>query len=54
MSKTVDSSGYFTTKSANALNTYPSHASITLYDEDGNVVDTRDVNMNPSGGTQTF
>lgn len=52
--KTVDSSGYFTMRTANELNTYPDHASITLYDGNGNVVDTQEVNMNPIGGTQTF
>ena len=41
-------------RTANELNTYPDHASITLYDGNGNVVDTQEVNMNPIGGTQTF
>jgi len=52
--KTVDNSGYFTMRTANELNSYPDHASITLYDGNGNIVDTQEVNMDPSSGTQSF
>ena len=54
VSKTVDSSGHFTMKTANKLEYYPDHASVTLYDGNGNVVDTREINMSPVAGTQTF
>ena len=54
VSKTVDSSGHFTMRTANELNQYPDHASVTLYDGNGNVVDTREINMSPVAGTQTF
>ena len=53
VSKTVDSSGQFTMRTANELNYYPDHASVTLYDGNGNVVDTKEINMSPVAGTQT-
>lgn len=52
--KTVDNSGYVTVRTANPLNNYPDYAEITLYYGNGNVADTHNVKMNPSGGTQTF
>lgn len=52
--KTVDGSGHFTMRTANELNSYPDYADITLYDGNGNVVDTQGVNMQPVSGTQTF
>lgn len=54
VSKTVDSSGYFTMRSANAFKYYPDHAYVILYDANENVVDTRDITMSPTSGTQTF
>ena len=51
---TVESSGYFTMNTANELTAYPDHASITLYDGNGNIVDTKEVNMSPTSGTQSF
>ena len=51
---TVDSTGHFTMRTANELNSYPDYAQITLYDGDGNIVDTKNVNMNPVSGTQSF
>ncbi|WP_323735866.1 zinc ribbon domain-containing protein [Methanosphaera sp. ISO3-F5] len=51
---TVESTGHFTMRTANELTSYPDHASITLYDGSGNVVDTKEVDINPVSGTQTF
>ena len=51
---TVDSSGRFTMNTANSFKYYPDHAFITLYDGNGNIVDTLDVDMEPTSGTQTF
>ena len=52
--KTVDSKGYFTMRTANTLNSYPDYAEITLYDGNGNIVDSENVNMHPTMGTQYF
>lgn len=52
--KTVSSSGYVTVKSANALDYYPDEAYVTLYDSNGNTVDTKTVYLTPTSGTQTF
>ena len=52
--KTVDSSGYVSVPSANAFKFYPDNAVITLYDSDGNVLDTQEVYLTPDSGTQTF
>jgi len=51
---TVESSGYFTMRTANELSSYPDYAEITLYEGNGNIVDTKNVNMNPVSGTQSF
>lgn len=52
--KTVDSSGYVSVPSANAFKYYPDDAYITLYDSDGNVLDTQEVYLSPQSGKQTF
>ena len=52
--KTVDSLGYVSVPSANAFKFYPDNAVITLYDSDGNVLDTQEVYLTPDSGTQTF
>lgn len=52
--KTVDGDGYVSLRSANAFKYYPDHASIKLYDLEGNVLDSMDVTMSASKGTQTF
>lgn len=52
--KTVDSDGYVSLRSANAFKYYPDHASIKLYDLEGNVLDSMEVTMSASKGTQTF
>lgn len=51
---TVDNTGHFTMNTLNSLNHYPDHASITLYDGDGNIVDTMEVDMEPTSGLQYF
>ena len=52
--KTVDSSGYVSVPSADAFKYYPDDAYITLYDSDGNVLDTQEVYLSPQSGKQTF
>lgn len=54
VSKTVSSDGYVKVASANPLDYYPDDAYITLYDNDGNVVDTQEVYLSASSGKQTF
>ena len=54
VSKTVSSDGYVKVASANPLDYYPDDAYITLYDNDGNVVDTQEVYLSTSSGKQTF
>ena len=52
--KTVDSSGYISVPSAYAFKSYPDDAYVTIYDSNGNVLDTQEVYLSPSSGTQTF
>ena len=52
--KTVDSSGYVSVPSADAFKYYPDDAYVTLYDSDGNVLDTQEVYLSPQSGKQTF
>ena len=52
--KTVDGSGCVSVPSADSFKYYPDHAIVTLYDEDGNVLDTQEVSMSASSGTQSF
>ena len=54
VSKTVSSDGYVKVASASAFDRYPDDAYITLYDNDGNVVDTQEVYLNENSGKQTF
>ncbi len=54
VSKTVSSDGYVKVASANALDYYPDEAYITLYDNNGNVLDTQTVYLNENSGKQTF
>ncbi|MBR0472841.1 MAG: zinc ribbon domain-containing protein [Methanosphaera sp.] len=52
--KTVDNTGTFSMPSANSFKYYPDHAYITLYDANENIVDAKEVNLNPTSGTQNF
>ena len=52
--KTVDSSGYVNVPSASAFKYYPDDAYITIYDSNGNVLDTQEVYLSKNSGTQTF
>ena len=52
--KTVSSDGYVKVASASALDYYPDDAYITLYDNDGNVLDTKEIYLNTNSGKQTF
>ena len=52
--KTVGSDGTVSVPSADAFKYYPDHALVTIYDSDGNVLDTQEVIMSAKSGTQTF
>ena len=52
--KTVDSDGYISVPSADSFKYYPDRGFITIYDSNGNVLDTLDVSMSPKAGTQSF
>ena len=52
--KTVDASGCIEVPSANAFKYYPDDAYITLYDSNGNILDTQEVYLSPESGKQTF
>ena len=52
--KTVSSDGYVKVASASAFDYYPDEAYITLYDNNGNVLDTQTVYLNENSGKQTF
>ena len=51
---TVDSSGYVDVASADAYRYYPDHAKVKLYDSSGNLMDTKDVSLSITSGTQTL
>ena len=52
--KTVSSDGYVKVASASAFDYYPDEAYITLYDNNGNVLDTKTVYLHEQSGKQTF
>ena len=52
--KTVTSDGYVSVPSADAFKKYPDNAIITIYDSNGNTLDTETVNLSPSSGSQYF
>ena len=52
--KTVDSEGYVSVPSAKAFKKYPDEAYITLYDSNGNTIDTQSVSLSPKSGSQSF
>lgn len=52
--KTVSSDGYVKVASASAFDYYPDDAYITLYDNEGNIVDTQEVYLSERSGKQTF
>lgn len=54
VAKTVDSSGNINVKSAEAYKYYPDYAEINLYDDSGNLLDSKEVTLSPESGTQTF
>lgn len=54
LTRTISADGYVEFNSLNAFSEYPDHAYIKLYDMDGTIIDTMDVTLNPSSGTQTF
>ena len=52
--KTVSSDGYVKVASASAFDYYPDEAYITLYDSNGDVLDTKTVYLYANSGKQTF
>lgn len=52
--KTVSNDGYISVPSAYAFDKYPDNGFITIYDSNGNVLDTLDVSMSETSGKQTF
>lgn len=52
--KTVSSQGNLKVASKDAFKYYPDHALITVYDKSGNTLTTKEVNMDPSSGSQSF
>ena len=54
VSKTVGSDGYVKVASANAFEYYPDEARISLYDSNGDILDTKTVYLYESSGKQTF
>ncbi len=51
---TVNSKGFINVKSADPYNYFPDHAEINIYDENNNLLDSRDVDLSPHKGIQTF
>ena len=54
VSKTVGSDGYVKVASANAFEYYPDEARISLYDSNGDILDTKTVYLYENSGKQTF
>ena len=54
VSKTVGSDGYVKVASASAFDRYPDEAHISLYDSNGDILDTKTVYLYESSGKQTF
>lgn len=52
--KAVNSNGYIEVASADSYKYFPDFAEINLYDNSGNLLDTKSVSLNPESGTQTF
>ena len=54
VSKTIGSDGYVSVASADAFEYYPDEAHISLYDSNGDILDTKTVYLYESSGKQTF
>ena len=54
VSKTVGSDGYVSVASADAFEYYPDEAHISLYDSNGDILDTKTVYLYETSGKQTF
>lgn len=52
--KTVTSDGYINIRSADAYKFFPDHAEIKIYDTNNNLLCTKEVNLSPESGIQTF
>lgn len=50
--KTVDSNGDIVCESEESYKLYPSHAVVTLYDEEGNKLDSADISLHTDDSTQ--
>ena len=54
LTRPVESDGYVNFNSADAFRYYPDHAFVKLFDLNGNLIDTMDVNLSPTSCTQSF
>lgn len=52
--KTVGNDGYFNVKSADSYKYFPDFAEVYLYDNDNNLLDSRNFTLTPNSDTQTF
>ena len=52
--KTVDNNGYISVPSAYAFDKFPDKALITLYNPNGDIIDTKTVYLDESSGSQHF
>ena len=50
--KTVDANGDIVCESKDSYDLYPSHAIVTLYDDEGNKLDSADISLNTDDSTQ--
>ena len=50
----VHDDGYLYITSADAYHYYPDYATINLYDSNSNLMDSQDVSLSPTSGTQSF
>ena len=50
--KTVDVNGDIVCESKDSYDLYPSHAIVTLYDDEGNKLDSADISLNTDDSTQ--
>lgn len=51
---TVTSDGFINVRSADAYKFFPDHAVVNIFDENNNLLATKEVSLSPSSGIQTF
>ena len=50
--KTVDANGEIACESEESYDLYPDHATVKLYDDEGNLIDSADISLNTNDSTQ--